>query len=128
MAIVLKKTVTEDLILNQNLEDAKSLFGKGKVNKNDEKAKKPNWFKNLYNNYYSDIVWPKFAQIINWFFTTIVVCCLLTFVMFYTDNLFKAVFVFIDCSSPVSKNQLIVDGKLTDTCFKDLPKYIINGK
>jgi preprotein translocase SecE subunit len=122
MALIIKKTTTDNLMMTPNeavvLPQSKAILG--------NKKSKSSWL-TFFKTSLIDIVWPKANQVIGWFFAIIVVCVLLSIVMHFADNVYKASFNFIDCSSPASKNQLIVDGKVTNTCFKDLPKQIING-
>jgi preprotein translocase SecE subunit len=122
MALIIKKTATDNLVLTPaesvQLPQLQPLI-------NDKKSK-IGWF-DFFKNSLSGIVWPKVNQVLGWFTAIMFVCIFLATIMHFADNVYKAAFNFIDCSSPASKNQLIVDGKTTDTCFKDLPKQIING-
>jgi hypothetical protein len=124
MALLVKKNTTDDLIID-NGSNKNSL---DKIVSKDKKTKKVNKSWVFIKSVFVDIVWPKGGQVVGWFFTTIFVCTALAFLMHYTDNVYKAGFYFVECSSPAGKDQLIVDKKVTDTCFKDLPKNIINGR
>jgi preprotein translocase subunit SecE len=120
MAIILKKNPITELVQDQK-SDTKQ------TNKVDIKAVKKQSLWQEIKESYVDISWPTIKQTWLWFLTTLFICFLLGFIVFYVDNIYKAAFNFVECSSPKAKNQLIIDGKLKSECFSDLPKQILNG-
>jgi preprotein translocase SecE subunit len=85
-----------------------------------EKVKKS--FIKDYLSELKDVDWPTKRQTIIWFFTTILVCVTMGTLILSFDQVFKAGFKFIECSSPKGNNLQV------GQCFSELPKNIFGGK
>ncbi len=84
-----------------------------------EKVKKS--FISTYFEELKDVTWPTGKQIIVWFFATLLVCVFFTYAIISFDNVFKAVFKFIECSSPKGL------GTSFNNCVQELPRNIFSG-
>lgn len=90
-----------------------------KKKENTDKVKKS--FVKDYIEELKDVDWPTKKQIFTWFFTTIIICVALTSFILSFDNVYKAGFKFVQCTSPKGTNLQL------SQCLSELPKNIFQS-